>query len=263
MSLHRFFLTAPLAENDPALLPLSDADAHHAVAVLRVRAGEEIEVVEPAPEIALWRVRVVEAAADEERGWLVAERVTRLAAPPSGPSVTLFQGVAKGDKMDSIVRQAVEVGAAEIVPVLTMRTVVKLDERKCADRGERWRRIAESAAKQAHRLRVPDVSDPVKLPDALPLLAEYDAAVVLWEEHHGAGIDAALARVAAEHRGNARVAVVVGPEGGFSAEEVAALEVAGAQPASLGPSILRTETAAVVALAIAVHALGGLGAGGE
>ncbi len=263
MSLHRFFLTAPLAEADPGLLPLSDADAHHAVAVLRVRAGEEIEVVEPGEQIGLWRVRIVEAAADEERGWLVAEKVARLSSAPTGPNVTLFQGVAKGEKMDTIVRQAVEVGANEIVPVLCMRTIVKLDERKCADRGERWRRIAESAAKQAHRLRVPDVSDPVKLADALPLLAEYDAAVVLWEDHLGTGIDDVLSRVADERRANARVAVVVGPEGGFSAEEVAALEVAGAVPASLGPSILRTETAAIVSLALAVHALGGLGAGGE
>jgi 16S rRNA (uracil1498-N3)-methyltransferase len=257
MSLHRFFLTAPLADNDPALLPLSDADAHHAVAVLRVRAGEEIEVVEPAPVSALWRVRVVEVAADDERGWLVAERVTQLASRPVGPFVTLFQGVAKGEKMDVIVRQAVEVGAAEIVPILSARSVVKLDERKAAERGSRWRRIAESAAKQSHRLRVPDVSDPIRFADALALLSAYDAAVVLWEEHRGRGIASVLASVGRAE--GSRIALVIGPEGGFSAEEIASLEGSGVVPASLGPTILRTETAAVAALAIAVHELGGLG----
>jgi 16S rRNA (uracil1498-N3)-methyltransferase len=257
MSLHRFFLTGPLADADPALLPLSDADAHHAVAVLRVKAGEEIEVVEPAPESSLWRVRVVEVAADNERGWLVAARVTQLASRAVGPHVSLFQGVAKGEKMDSIVRQAVEVGAAEIVPVLTSRTVVKLDERKAADRGGRWRRIAESAAKQAHRTRVPDVSDPISFAESLPLLTAYDAAIVLWEEHRGGGIARALSAVG--HAAGSRVALVVGPEGGFSAEEIVALKEVGAMPASLGPTILRTETAAVAALAITVHELGGLG----
>ena len=85
------------------------------------------------------------------------------------PRVTLFQGVAKGDKMDSIVRQAVEVGVERIVPLMTARSVVRLDQAKRAAKGERWRRIAKSAAEQAKRSSVPDVSDPVDLKAALPL----------------------------------------------------------------------------------------------
>lgn len=250
MSLHRFFLTGPLPTTAVEPLPLSDADSRHAASVLRITPGEEIEVVEPGGQA--WRVRVTLAGARA----MHAERIEALATHER-PDVTLFQGVAKGEKMDGVVRQAVEVGAEAIVPVFTSRTVVRLVGRKALERTERWRRVAASAAKQAHRERVPGVADPVDLRRALELLRAFDCAIVLWEEHEGCGISQALASCALDP--GARIALVVGPEGGLSAEEVSALREAGAVTASLGPDILRTETAAVVALALAIHELGGLG----
>jgi 16S rRNA (uracil1498-N3)-methyltransferase len=250
MSAHRFFLTGPLARDDARLLPLSESDAHHAVNVLRLRAGEVIDVVEPDTHV--WRVRVEETGPDGVR----ASVIEPVALAPQ-PRVTLFQGVAKGEKMDLIVRQAVEVGAEQIVPVLTARSVVQLDARKRSLRTERWRRVAEAAAKQAKRVVIPRIADAVNLRDALPMLSDYDAVIVLWEECVDVGIEAAIgARASSE---DARIALVVGPEGGLSAEEVESLRTIGAISATLGPSILRTETAAVVALALAVSALGGLG----
>ena len=159
--------------------------------------------------------------------------------------------------MDAIVRQAVEVGAEEIVPVLTARSVVQLDARKSAQRAERWRRVALAAAKQSKRTVVPPVSDPVRLRDVLALLSAFDGAVVLWEESGGVGVADAVRHCATSP--DARIALLVGPEGGLSADEVAALESIGATSASLGPTILRTETAAIVGLALAIGALGGLG----
>ncbi|HEY5540202.1 MAG TPA: 16S rRNA (uracil(1498)-N(3))-methyltransferase [Coriobacteriia bacterium] len=250
MSAHRFFLTAPLAENPAEPLPLTDADVHHAVDVLRLRVGEPLDVV--APDSRVWRMRVTGLGPNG----VFAEALEEVIVAPL-PHVTLFQGVAKGDKMDDIVRQAVEIGVEGIVPVLTARSVVQLDARKSAQRAERWRRVALAAAKQAKRTTVPRVADPVPLRGALADLANYDGAVVLWEECDGEGIAWAVRRCAASPE--ARVALVVGPEGGLSAEEVAALVAIGATPASLGPTILRTETAAVVALALAIGALGGLG----
>ena len=173
------------------------------------------------------------------------------------PRVTLFQGVAKGDKMDSIVRQAVEVGAEKVVPVLTARCVVRLDAAKRAAKGERWRRIAKSAAEQAKRASVPEVCDPVDLSDALRLLAAYDRVVVLWEERRVRALSETLADLRGHE--NATVALIVGPEGGLTAEEVELLTAGGAVVASLGPTVLRTETAAVVSLALAVATLGGMG----
>ena len=250
MSAHRFFLASPLADDADGALPLSAADLHHAVDVLRLRAGEEIDVVEPDGRV--WRLRVTEAS----RRGVFGARMGEVAALDS-PRVTLFQGVAKGEKMDDIVRQAVEIGAEEIVPVLTARCVVQLDAAKRAARGERWRRVALAAAKQAKRASVPAVSDPVSLADALSLLTAFDGAVVLWEESDGEGVAEAVRRCASSLQ--SRVALIVGPEGGLAAEEVAALQAIGATTASLGPTILRTETAAVVALALAIGALGGLG----
>jgi 16S rRNA (uracil1498-N3)-methyltransferase len=254
MSAHRFFLKAPLAENPAAPLPLSEADVHHAVDVLRLRVGEVVDVV--APDARVWRVRVTAAT----RSGVFAEVLEEVATAWL-PHVTLFQGVAKGDKMDDIVRQAVEVGAEQIVPMLTARSVVQLDARKAAQRLERWQRVALAAAKQAKRTSVPHVAQRARLREALAELAGFDGAVVLWEEAVGEGIASAVRRCAASP--DAKIALIVGPEGGLSAEEVEALVAVGATPATLGPNILRTETAAIVALALAIGALGGLGGSGE
>ena len=250
MSAHRFFLMSQLPADTGQPLPLSEADVHHAVDVLRLRVGEAIEVVTPDERV--WRASVTKAT---RHGVFAAAVEEVVGGKP--PRVTLFQGVAKGENMDDIVRQAVEIGAEEIVPVLTARSVVQLDRRKAAQRAERWRRVATAAAKQAKRTIVPPVADPVRLRDALPLLSAYDGAVVLWEESGGLGIADAVRGCAASP--DARIAVLVGPEGGLAAEEVAAMEAIGATTASLGPTILRTETAAIVALALAIGALGGLG----
>ncbi|MDR3685824.1 MAG: 16S rRNA (uracil(1498)-N(3))-methyltransferase [Coriobacteriia bacterium] len=250
MSAHRFFLTAPLAPVPGGLMPMAPADVHHAVDVLRLRVGETIDVVEPDGRV--WRISLTEVGSEGVVGDVVREIPTL-----SLPRVTLFQGVAKGDKMDDIVRQAVEVGAEAIVPILTARSVVQLDERRSAQRAERWQRVALAAAKQSKRATVPLVSAPVPLRDALVELAAFDGAVVLWEECEGLGIASAVKRCASS--ADARVALIVGPEGGLATEEVDALVALGATPATLGPTILRTETAAIVALALAIGALGGLG----
>lgn len=253
MSYHRFFLTAPLPRTDAeVVLPLSAEDIRHAVNVLRIRSGEKLEVVEP-DEGAAWLVEVTVAAREGVHAQPI-ERLERV----SHPRVTLVQAVAKGEKMDAIVRQAVEVGAERILPVFTARSIVRLDGRKRAERGERWRRIAKSAAEQSHRSHVPDVADPVDLRDVLAELAGFDEVVVLWEEADAAAGLAAATQAWAPGS-EPRVAVVVGPEGGLDASEVAALEQAGATTVGLGPTILRTETAAVVGIALVVHLLGGLG----
>lgn len=249
MSAHRFFLEAPLPRAHGAVvLPLDADDLRHAVLVLRIRQSEKIEVVEPSGQA--WVVEVEAAAKDG-----VVARVLERLEDSSLPDVTLLQGVAKGEKMDALIRQAVEIGVSEIRPVITARSVVKLDERKRAERGERWRRIAKAAAEQAHRSAVPRVADPVPFAKAVSALDEFDVVLLLWEEAH-----VPLASYCAALRvPDVRVAVFVGPEGGFEVSEVDDARSAGARVASLGGTVLRTETAAVVASAIAIHLMGGLG----
>ena len=185
---HRFFLTGPLPAEPGQPLPLAASDVHHAVRVLRVRPGEHVEVVDPGGGV--FELEVVSAG---DSGVLATALGPVASEGRCLPRVTLFQGVAKGDKMDAIVRQAVEVGAEEIVGVTTSRSVVRLDDARRTSRGERWRRIAKSAAEQAKRSAVPRVPDPLAFADTLELLAGYDRTVVLWEEHRGAGIAEALA----------------------------------------------------------------------
>lgn len=247
MSAHRFFLTGA-TDCSPgdviAGLALSAADLHHARDVLRIEPGEAIECVEPDGSIARFAVEGF-----EPQGMVV--RLESRRSPAEEPRLVLFQGVAKGDKMDTIVRQAVEVGASRIVLVTFERCTVKLDERKRVDRAGRWSRIAESAAKQAHRTTIPEVCVPLAPGDIAAELASCATAIVLWEDESGLTIEEALQ--GADSAGG--VALVIGPEGGLTAGEVEFLRGAGCVSASLGPSILRTETAAVVALALAASSL--------
>lgn len=253
MSRHRFFLSGPLTAphvGAVVVAPLTAEDTRHAIKALRLRVAEEIDLVEP--EGAVWRTSVSGVGGDS----LTVEVLERLAVPQE-PDVTLIFGVLKGSKNDDVVEGAVEVGVTAMQPVQFERSIVRLDAAKSAERGDRWRRVALAAAKQSKRARVPAVADPVDVVDLVELLSAYDAALVAWEDADGAGIATRLTHLALS--ADARVAVVVGPEGGLSADEVSILQAAGALTCTLGPTILRAETAGVVATALVVHELGGLG----
>lgn len=252
MTLHRFFAesgTGDLAAPGVHALPLAPSDVHHLRDVLRLQPNDEIAL---AAEGRTAIVRLTDVG-DEVSG----ELVEYLPVVPM-PRVTLVQGLAKGEKMDQIVRQVTELGVRRVVPFVAERSVVRLEGAKAAARVERWRRIAEEAAKQSQRSDVPEVTSLATVGGLHDVLAD-SVVLVCWEESHAEGITAALAESAV----NADVAVVVGPEGGLTAQEVSIFEGDGARVVSLGDTILRTETAGVVACALAIHARGGLGASHE
>jgi 16S rRNA (uracil1498-N3)-methyltransferase len=170
------------------------------------------------------------------------------------PAITLLLGLPKGGKADLVVEKATEIGVTRIVPVITSRTVARSDD-TAAGRVERWRRIAAAAAAQSQRTSIPIVEAPIDFHAASAMVGDFDRFLVAWEESDGPGIGLALKDAPAD----ASVAVLVGPEGGLTAEEVADLIHAGAVAVSLGATILRAETAAVVAVALASAALGGMG----
>lgn len=233
-------------------MPLSARDVHHATSVLRLSEGAEMVLVEPAGPA--WKVRLTGIGANG----IFAEPVERLPeAPPC--RVTLVQGVAKGGKMDLVVEKATELNIEAVMPVFTERSVVRLDTEKVPVRGDRWRRVALAAAKQSQRTSVPIVTDPLSFADARGRLSEFDTVLVVWEgaSATGPGIGQALdeSRVTVE----SRVAVVVGPEGGLTAEEVYELEASGARAVTLGETVLRSETAGIVAAALCAYELGALG----
>jgi 16S rRNA (uracil1498-N3)-methyltransferase len=214
----------------------------HLVRVLRLGAGDEVVLFD--------------GRGTEIEGRLVAvggRQVTvalgeRRPVPPAGAVITLLQGLPRGERMDLIVQKATELGVRRIVPVLAERSVT----RPPASRSRRWRVIAEEAARQCGRADVPDVDEPMALPDALGRIAALAARLALWEEERGRPLRAQLSG------GPAETALLVGPEGGLAAGEVQVVRAAGFVTVGLGPRILRVETAALVAIALVQAAAGGL-----
>lgn len=165
--------------------------------------------------------------------------------------ITLVQGVSRGDKMDVVVQKATELGVERITPVLTEFSVVKLDERRAAKRCEHWEKIARSACEQCHRNVVPVVDTPQ------PLVEWFGANASAGHLQLILRPDAAVRLPGVKFAGE-RLTLLVGPEGGFSAAEYERAAAAGLTDASLGPRIMRTETAALAAVSVAQASWGDL-----
>jgi 16S rRNA (uracil1498-N3)-methyltransferase len=224
------------------------AAAHHLGRVLRAHVGDVVEAVDAGGT--LLSVRLTALAARRADGVIVAR--TRLATE-SPLDLTLAQGVPKGDKMDGVIRMATELGVTRVVPLLTERTVVRLEPARWSARLGRWQRIAKEAAQQSGRAAVPEIATPREVSSWGPEAGRAGLLVCLWEEERE-GLDKRL-----PPGPRPRVTVVVGPEGGLTADEVRGLADAGAVVAGLGPRLLRTETAGAVAVALLQSRYGDLG----
>lgn len=222
--------------------------AHHLGRVLRVAVGDVVQAVDSGG--ALLSVRLTAIAARRAEG-LIVGRVPLATESPL--DLTLAQGVPKGDKMDGIVRMATELGVTRMVPLLTARTVVRLEPARWGSRLGRWQRIAKEAAQQSGRAAVPEIAAPREIATWAPEAGTTGLMICLWEEARE-GLDTRLPAGPCP-----RVTVVVGPEGGLAAEEVRGLADAGAIVTSLGPRLLRTETAGAVAVALLQARYGDLG----
>ena len=205
-------------------------EAHHVLKVLRARTGDVLEVVD-----ADRRLFAAELGVGGEAAILEA-----LEAPDESVGVSLYQAVPKGGRMDLVVEKTTEVGVTRIVPLVTRRGVVEPGGKKV----ERWRRVAEAAARQSLRLSVPEVSAPAPLAEAVRWVGE--GGVLL---HNDPGLEALEDVVCSPP------SLFVGPEGGWSEEEIGQAMEAGLALAQLGPYRLRSETAGMVAVARARAAL--------
>ncbi len=215
--------------------------------VLRLRPGDALEVFDGAGSR-------IEATLSARPGTLELIGPPRPDEPGRGPRLALWQGLPKGEKLELVIQKAVELGAAEIVPLSCRRSVVKLPAQRAATKLARWRKIAAEAARQCGRADVPEVGPPAGI-EALCALARAGTPVLVLQ----AGKAGALAGQLASLREVPRLAIAVGPEGGFEPREIDALVAAGGRPAQLGRRILRTETAGVVACAIWALSAGELG----
>jgi 16S rRNA (uracil1498-N3)-methyltransferase len=216
---------------------IAGEDARHLTRVLRVEAGVRYEISD---NRAVYLAEVETARKDR----VVFKTIEKLEAPPLAPVVILCAALIKFDRFEWIVEKATELGVATIVPVDTARSERGL-EHGARKRVERWRRIALEASQQSRRAFLPDVKDPVALEEILQHAAKY--RFVLDENPHATSLARALpdSRAASDV-----VAILVGPEGGWTDAERESFTAAGWSAVSLGPLILRAETAAAAALSI-------------
>jgi 16S rRNA (uracil1498-N3)-methyltransferase len=220
---------------------LGRGDAHKIAHVLRKRSGDRIIVIDSAGS-------VFDAVIDGEGAVHLGERTER----PSEPRVeiTLAQAIPKGQKMELVVEKTTELGIARIVPIHTEHVVGR---QTSAGKLERWRRIAESAAEQSGRTRVPHIAEVTEWDDLLATFSQYDAVLLPWESLEPVPLKTKLGPLLADA---SRLLVIIGPEGGFTHDEAAAAIDRGAVAIALGPRILRTETAGIVVLAVVLYETG-------
>ena len=243
MSLNRFFVEPEALANNPEVI-LEGEIAHQLTRVLRLNPGARILVLDGKGteyEVELGSFRR-QGKSEIVEGHVVEQR--QAAGEPT-VDITLYQALLKGEKFDYVLQKGTEVGVSAFVPVITERCVGQ------AARPERWRKIIREAAEQSRRGFLPVLREaPVKLGQALEQIKTAQTlGLMAWEEENSNTLRSLPA-------GTTRLALLIGPEGGFTSGEAEAARAAGVQTISLGPRILRAETAGPIATALALYQLG-------
>src|SRR5438067_12351421 len=246
--MHRLFI--PPAQLASPRLKLTPEQARYLGTVLRLRPGEEIEVFDG--KGARFRAWLQDSPELDAAVLLLDEPL------PEGPARAvdgvLVQALAKGEKMELVVQKATEMGATRILPLASERAVVRVDTERGSAKAERWRKVAQEAARQSGRADVPRVDEPAGWDAVFAVLRDEPARRGLLLDPEQAGL-----RLGQAARGARRVLIAIGPEGGFSVDERERAVRGGMLPVGLGPLVLRTETAGLAALAIVLHVHGELG----
>ena len=277
--MYHFFVPKEQIDMQAHRAYIEGGDYNHIRNVLRMRRGEEFSIGTGEDE----NDYRVELADYEEGRVLLKILFVKQAGVESPVFSVLYQGIPKGDKMETIIQKCVELGVSQIVPVSCSRCVVKLNDKKAADKIARWQAIAEAAAKQSKRAIVPEISMPMTMKQAVSAAEKDEIEMIPYDLAQGMSKtgeifdrlgnlvkNASLGKdeetteetktggnepggngleEKASETGKPRVSIFIGPEGGFTEEEVRAAEESGITPISLGRRILRTETAGMNVLA--------------
>jgi 16S rRNA (uracil1498-N3)-methyltransferase len=231
-------------------ITVTGADAHHIKNVLRLKRGERLSFSD-GTRAAIFCAVVSELGADAVFCDLLYVLEDEVELPAR---ITLFQALPKAGKMDFIVQKAVELGVSAIVPVAAARSDSRLDEKRAAAKVARWQAVSEAAAQQSQRRFIPPIGGVVGFAEAVKAAAAMDIALIPYEL---AADMAKTKEVVGGIRKDQTVAVFIGPEGGFAAEEIALASESGLLPVTMGRRILRTETAGLVMLAWLAYQLEG------
>jgi 16S rRNA (uracil1498-N3)-methyltransferase len=248
--MHRFYIS-PQNWN-PRALALAGAEAHHARDVLRMKEGEKLVLFNGQGR------EITGEIVDVSQNKIRLRKLHEAETPPLQCRIVLGQAIPKGKNIELIVQKAVEIGAAEIAPIISDRTIVQVDSASAAQKQSKWQQIAIEAAKQCGQNWLPRVRTPKKLGDFFSNAAEqsFDLRLIGSLQPDARHLKKILTEYSNEHRDRPRsVLMLIGPEGDFTPAELSLARRHGCQPITLGPIILRVETAAIYCLSVLSYEL--------
>ena len=243
MRRHRIYCPTPISLETPVTLP--DGADHHVAQVLRLKAGDQVVLFDGGGGEFECRLQSVTKSS------VVAIPESKAQSPSeSGPEIAVWHGICRGQRMDYVIQKSTELGASTIQPVFTEFGIVKLDAKRARNRVEHWKKIAISAAEQSGRCQVPTISAPSPLAEMLER-TDIPGTKIVFDPTGSNAIEAVLSN-------SGPVTICTGPEGGLSERELELADQAGFHRIILGPRLLRTETAPVVALTLVQYLIGDL-----
>jgi len=246
--MYQFFVSPDQINLSDKRITILGTDVNHIKNVLRMKPGEEL-CVSNGKDGREYRCGIL----NFEEGKVICElRFVKEDNVELPARIYLFQALPKGDKMETVIQKAVELGVYQVIPVAAKRCVVKLDDKKAASKVSRWQGIAESAAKQSKRAIVPEVAQVTPFAEAVRQAGGMDVKLIPYELAE----NMARTRELMEGLGAGQeIAVFIGPEGGFEDAEIEMALAQGIEPITLGRRILRTETAGMTVLSWMVYLL--------
>ncbi len=245
----KFFITNKCIKNQEIII--KGEDINHIKNVLRKKVGDQITICNT--EISVdYLCEIVKLEEETIKCNIVEELATNV---ESNVKVTILQGLPKSDKMELVIQKAVELGAYDITPVEMKRCVVKLTDKDETKKLQRWQKIAEVAAKQSGRNKIPQINEIKSISDICNLCQEYDIVIVAYENEKENKLKQELEKLKIKQLQNLKMAILIGPEGGIDNSEIERLKENGAKIVTLGNRILRTETVALSMLSIIMYEL--------
>lgn len=231
-------------------IKITGKDVKHIKNVLRKKAGEQV-IIGNSENSKNYLCEIVKL--DEDIECKILEELESDSEPNT--KVTIFQGLPKAEKMEWVIQKAVELGVYDITPVEMKRCIVKLTEKEKTKKIERWQKIAEVAAKQSGRNKIPHINNIISIKNICNFHSEYDIVIVAYEKEKENKLKYVLEKLKTKPKNNLKIAIWVGPEGGIEEEEINRLKKEGANIVTLGNRILRTETVALNLLSIMMYEL--------
>lgn len=245
--MQKFFVEQNQIEKNKIII--IGTDVKHIANVLRMQKNEKMQICNT--QTLDNYIVEIEEIKKEQIITKIIEKLQRSIEP--NVKIDLYQGLPKADKMELIIQKTTEIGINKIFPVDMVRCVVKLQEKEEKKKIDRWQKIAEAAAKQSKRDKIPQIENKIKLKEILNKIKEYDAFFIAYEEENKNTLKYSLKNL--EKRSSYKIGILIGPEGGIDSKEIETLKENGIITVSLGKRILRTETAPIVMVANILYEL--------